>query len=252
MILSLVAHGCLDTDYYTRLNFWLKELIFGGMVCFHLWYLTAYLQLLVVFYVALRIKKFPMLFIVIPIGVLLNLFLGRYIFLISDANIYLYFSRNVLTIAIPSVLIGMLIRSYEHKLPSQKKIITALIIAAISLYAEQLILHFCFPYKGGDIIIFTLPVAILTFITFLRLNIIGKTMLKIGQLGKRYTLDIYLWHPLIASVFVHIQSHVEICSGLNTLFVFVATLMFSIIVKPMSLLSRINIFPKIRNLKTLR
>ncbi len=194
-----------------------------------------------------------MLFILIPIGVLLNLFLGRYVFMISDANIDLYFSRNVLTIAIPSVLIGMLIRSYEHKLPSPKKIITALIVVAILLYAEQLILHFWFPYKAGDIIIFTLPVAILTFITFLRLNnITGKTMYKISRLGKRYTLDIYLWHPLIASIFVYIRSHAGIYSGMDALFVFVATLMVSIIVKPMSLLSRIKIFPKIHNLKILR
>ncbi len=87
MLLSLMAHGCLDTDYYARLKFWLKELLFGGMVCFHLWYLTAYLQLLVIFYVALRIRRFPMLFILIPIGVLLNLFLGRYFYDLSKPKL---------------------------------------------------------------------------------------------------------------------------------------------------------------------
>ncbi len=207
--LSFVTQGCIDANY-TKLKFWIRELAFGSAVNMHLWYLTAYLQLLVIFYITLRIKKFPILFILIPLGVLLNLLLGRYIFLISDAETSLDINRNVLTIAIPCVLIGILIRSYEHKLPSQKKTITALIIATILLYAEQLILYLYFPQGAGDIIIFTIPVAILTFITFLRLNATGKTMRKISQLGKRHSMDIYLWHPILAYVFIYIHPLAEL------------------------------------------
>jgi len=241
--ICLLSHNGLPG--YATPKFWLHEIIFGTSVREHLWYLTAYLQTLICLYIALKLNRFPLLFILIPLGILLNLSIGKYIFLIADYNLPYCISRNTLTIAIPCILIGILIRYYEHKLPSQKTVLYALVIAVVMLYAEQFALYRYFPRRNGDIIILTLPVAVLTFLYFLKLEANGKTAKKIGLLGKRHSLEIYLWHPLVATIFYIIQNHIGFnYAGMNTLFIALLTLGFVMVAGPISILN--GLLTKIR------
>lgn len=213
---------------YSSPSYWVYEILYGTSVRAHLWYLTSYLQVLIVVLILLKIKRFSILFFLIPIGILINLAIGSYGFILFDENNPLEYSRNVLTIAIPSVMIGVLIRIYESHLPSATTVVWLLISSVLLLYAEMAIIH----HSAGDIVIMTMPVAIFTFIFFLRFQPHSRHLHTLGEWGKNHSLDIYLWHSLVAVFFYPMQSRIGLHPGLNTIIIACITLALSILIKP--------------------
>lgn len=229
--LNLLRDG--DISIFGKPTYWIREFLFGDSVRVHLWYLTSYLQTLVVIYVLIRIKKFRWIFLLIPVGITVNLLVGSYGFFLFDDNNSLLLTRNTLGIAIPCVLIGVLIRLYEHKFPSQKHILYTLLVAIAILYVEQTMIT----HREGDIIIMTLPVAILTFIVFIRIDASSKVLSILSSWGKHHSLDIYLWHLLVNQGFAHFQTHFNLYSGFNTFLVALLTLLLSIFIGPTKIIN---------------
>lgn len=234
-ILSYICYDVLtrlvfneNFECYHTASYWINEILFGTSARAHLWYLTSYLQTLLAIIFFIKAKIFPITIIAIPIGITLNLLIGSYGFLMFEENNSLLFSRNAITIAIPSVMIGMFIRIHEHRIPSQQFTFIFLIISIVALYFE----HVFVEHRTGDIIIMTLPVAIMTFITFMRFNISDKFITKIVEWGKEYSLDIYLWHPMVAAIYGRIQNYMGFYPGVNTLVIALITLGISIHFKP--------------------
>ncbi len=229
VLIKLLSNHSLDN--YIKPSYWLYEFLFGTSARGHLWYLTSYLQTLLVIYTLLRIKKFSLLFLIVPIGITINLLIGSYGFIIFDNDNSLLLSRNTLTIAIPCVMTGIFIRIYESYCPSQKIIFIGLISSVIMLYIE----HVAIKHSAGDIIIMTMPVAVLTFILFLRFNPRSRYLVVIESWGKKHSLDIYLWHPMIATIYWYFRAHLGLHPGVDTVAISFITLSISILLSPVTL-----------------
>lgn len=222
-----------DFDIYKSPYYWLYELVSGSAAKYHLWYLTAFLQALLALYVMVRMKRMPLVLIVVT-GIALNLLIGCYGFIIFDSDNKPFLSRNSITVALPCIAMGVLIRLYESSLPSKKYILASLLVSVLMLYAECYFIE----HRAGDIVVMTIPVAVLTFIMFLRFNPQGNAFALIGSWGKRYSLDIYLWHQMVMTFYYFFQRHVPVPSHIDTLLIALITFALCVLFKPSAMLDK--------------
>lgn len=187
---------------FTHLSFWVHYLFLGTMPGFHLWYIVSLVESLIIIYFGNKLKLNKFICVVIPLCLLLNFVFGQYNFIFAKYGIpnNLILSRNTITCGVPFILIGILIRRYEYKLPSIRAICLFMFFAIVGLYLEQILLLKLKTGSIGDLIFFTVPVAVLVFICFLQFNPNTVISFKFAKYGKYYSTDIYLWHILIASI----------------------------------------------------
>lgn len=230
--MTCAIHNEIYISRYAEIKNFLRLTVSGTLPALHLWYLTSLLQALVLLYIAGKFKINKWLLLFIPLGLIINLSFGRYNFLFSDIGVpnHLILSRNVFTIAIPCLLIGMLTRYYEHKLTPGNKMLPAMGIGLICIYLEEMLLV---PLHG-DITIFTLPCAIAVFIIFLKLEVKSTFGKRLAYYGRTYSLDIYVWHALVGGIIMAILLRINLTS-IAALCVVVFTWLTAILLKRIGL-----------------
>ena len=189
-------------------DFWAKLILYGESIPFYkygnnvFWYLTAYIETLIIIYYFNYKGWLKYLFFLIPVGLLSNLVLGRYSFMFGGPYSYLL-RCNFFTMGIPFVLLGMMLKSpsflnlYMSK--TDNKIIllltiTALIISVIEYYYQTNILHL---RQIGDLNLFTIPAAIGIMMIALKNQNVHPKAAVLVYLGKYCSTNIYLYHILI-------------------------------------------------------
>lgn len=131
----------------------------------HLWYLTAYIGCLICLLYIVKFKLYNLLLYLVPIGLLVGLSIGKYSFWEIHIPAYLY--RNVFTTALPFVLIGLYIRKYQESILLRSKNLNIIILVFVILsYIEYLLYWKLHTYKGGDLMLTTIPTAIIFFLIF--------------------------------------------------------------------------------------
>lgn len=175
----------------------IQLILYGDTFCFGLWYLTAYIQALLIIWLFTKLRALSVLYWFIPIGLLINLFWGTYSHLHTEALFNGFYNRNVFTIGLPCVAIGMLIRKYQHrlKLSSVALIITTLLLLGAT-YFECLYCIRSYIMRYGDIVITTIPLSIAVFLLFLHIEELGRCK-GLNNIGKYHSLNIYLVHILL-------------------------------------------------------
>jgi peptidoglycan/LPS O-acetylase OafA/YrhL len=170
----------------------------GHNVAPHLWYLTAIIEALITFYVALRFKLLRFIPLVVVLGICLNLITGCYSKFWLDQQLLRILSRNFLTVGIPCVYLGMLVRRFEYRLfYAQRGMLFTLAILYFLLYVE---FQFVFNRKlWGDVFFFTIPSTIVTFIWVLRTNLFNK-LTWLATIGRKDSLNIYIAHWLVRDI----------------------------------------------------
>lgn len=225
---------------------WLTLIVAGPQIGVgHLWYLVAYVETLLFVMIFGRSKFNNVIYWLIPIGLLLNLLLGKYSFLLPLNDPVIFdttkemLSRNFITIGVPSFAIGMLIRKHQsrilHIIPLSKCFIICFISFIISTIEFAIITHYYGRDIAGDITIFTIPATISLMIICLRYADFGKST-YLSTIGKKYSSDIYIYH-VFAGKFILISTEIVIYTLFGTYFkymyaaptVFVATLVFVIV-----------------------
>jgi surface polysaccharide O-acyltransferase-like enzyme len=170
----------------------------GHNVAPHLWYLTAIIEALVTFYVALRFKLLRFMPILVVLGIGLNLIAGCYSKLWLCQQLPRILSRNFLTIGIPCVYLGMLVRRFEHRLfISQKSLLLTLVVLCLIAYLEFILVFH--RVKWGDVYFLTIPTTIVTFIWVLRSNLFNK-LAWLASIGRKDSLNIYILHWLVMDI----------------------------------------------------
>lgn len=182
---------------FTNPKILIQLILYGDTFCFGLWYLTAYIEVLLIIWLFTKLRALSVIYWLIPIGLLINLFWGTYSHLHTDTMFNGFYNRNVFTIGLPCVAIGILIRKYQHrlKLSSVALIITTLLLHGAT-YFECL---YCIrPYimRYGDIAITTIPLSIAVFLLFLHIEKFGGCKI-LNNIGKYHSLNIYLIHILL-------------------------------------------------------
>lgn len=202
--LSVLSAYVKGEEYPDLLSFeyWFHLVMIGDEPRAHLWYMIALMQAIVIIAVCVALKAGRWIFWLIPIGLALNFLFGSYSFAIDSRYVFndIFLSRNVLTVALPFMLIGTLIRCYEYKLPSQGTIMMVAGVGLLGVYVETEVLYALFANEFGDIVFMTIPLSTAVFVFFLRLSVKGRFGGGIANWGRAYSMDIYLWHIAIASV----------------------------------------------------
>lgn len=213
----------------------------------HLWYLIAYIETLIIAYLSIKTNFIKLLWWLIPIGLILNLLIGKYGFIVptidfTQVGLPRYIAaRNFLTIGIPTFAIGLLLKKYIDKIcrsiTSQKAWILVILFTLLATI-EFAVLHWIFGKNYmADISFFTIPLAISIIILCLQNPDVGKGT-YLTTIGKKYSSDIYIYHMFggnfivnyIGAVIYKITG-VECLALYNAPTVFIATLIFVIVLQ---------------------
>lgn len=213
----------------------------------HLWYMIAYLETLLVALLCVKAKSIKLLWWAIPVGLTLNLLIGKYGFLFpsidfSGVGLPQYIAaRNFITMGIPAFAIGLLLQKNNSKicdLINNRKAWISCILCLILATVEFVILHIKFEKNYmADISLFTIPLAISVIILCLKYPDTGKGK-YITTIGKKYSSDIYIYHMFggnfligYTATVIHKITGIENLALNNAPMVFVATLIFVIVLQ---------------------
>lgn len=232
LIYSLAA---LQTVYYSAKDiFSIRSIILGNW--FHLWFIGSmiigYTSLW--FVISIRMQK-AMAFIAIFVLVL-ALIIGPYA-TFNTLNIDLYFSKFI--ISIPFLFIGFLYSKYN--LENKFKLISSVLIIVIGvvlMFVENAIIysHTKPILVNHEYLLGTFMLAIGMFM--LSFNIRTSKDNVLSSIGRKYSLMIYLYHPLLILVISFIMKKVSLINAthiawLNPVSIFILTLAMIVILNRM-------------------
>lgn len=179
----------------------IKNLIYfvltGEYIYGHLWYLNAYLQVLVVMVIAMKLRILKYVWYFIPIGIIFGLLTGSYEFHCDQLPRSILLSRNFFTMGIPCVGIGWLLKKYYRQISKivSYSIFISVILLVLSI-VEVVTLHFAVSGPKGDFVITTFPLAASIMLVCLKYPLLGcKTLLE--NTGIKYATYIYIFHMFV-------------------------------------------------------
>lgn len=187
-----------------------ETILVGSTLNGAMWYMNTYMQALIIIWVIVKLRKTQIFPWIAIFGLLLNLILGSYYWLIWDAKPILTLdadpnpyalNRNFLTIGLPCIIAGIWIRLKERPLVL-KKLLTAGTILLIAVYAEcEFIKYFSNSAEpAGDIIIFTLPLAIIIFLLGLNVPQEMRLISGLAYFGKNHSTNLFLFHVIVRAI----------------------------------------------------
>ncbi len=210
----------------------IKAVVTGESIAYHLWYLTAMWQALIIFVIIRRYLPACLIYFA-PTLILLNLLLGRYIILFyhGDYTLAQYVRLNCFSVALPCICLGYLLKKYICILSEFKYWWIMLFVFIVCIYGEELMLRIYFINNNVSYSLFTLPIATCIFLAFYQG--VKAAPSWILQIGKKHSANIYYFHVFIsvylAAIFRKIFN-IDI-SSIQALLVFLACIVFSFILR---------------------
>ena len=218
-----IAHHAI---YVPDTNELLKFIVFNeDPFGWHLWYIGAYLYLLVIVRFINKHNKWTLLFKSIPVLLIVHLAL-------SYAGVDRIYYRNFLLMGLPFFSIGAYIRKTNIQPASTNKSFFCILLFAIASIAEKQLTSL-----NTEIYVSTIFLSILIFKCFVNWKQTKPSIVSWG--GKEYSLDIYIFHGLfVLYFFPTLNGHSgiqwnRIYNSLSPVFILGATLIFAVIYKKM-------------------
>lgn len=240
--LSLVIYSGQDVSAFLEQKFsllsilrwiFLNESPFG----YQLWYLGAMLYSLILslLFVSVKSQKIRRAFYwAMPVLLLADLCIGEYSKLLFDTTIYHIWVRNFLFTGFPYFLLGNLIYRYQKRLTAFFR--NYMLLTGILVFCGTTLLEVWFLETQGALTARNhfLSTTCLAFIIFLfavkNPNLGSRTPLP--QWGSRYSLPIYIFHPIVIALLEILARKLHITSlyeALSPVFVFLASLIVSML-----------------------
>ena len=163
----------------------------------HLWYILAYLYVLIVMLFVNRFRLWKLCFCLVPVLLLVNLVIGKYDVLIFNQNFDYRIARNFFSTGIPYFALGCLVKKHWNTLCSikPKLVIIGMCLMIFILYLEYFLLKNFNLDSKGDIYFTTTFLALIVFLASL---LIKQTKPNVwSKLGEEYSLYIYIFHVFI-------------------------------------------------------
>lgn len=184
--------------------------LLGNQVTGHLWYLTAFAEALLVFYLLFSIFKTDrFMWFLLPL-IISNLLIGRYGFL-SGEFIGSLNQFNVFCYALPYLAIGYLIKKYESYVLSYSYHPWLILLFILLSYIESYWLADVLGEDRLGIFFFSTPLAISIFLAFLMNKALGQG-LWITRWGEVHSGNVYYFHIAVATVVSILMSKIGISS----------------------------------------
>lgn len=202
-----------------------RLLVLGRNISFHLWYMAAYLQAVVLFRLLRKVKSDSLYMTLCVACVCLNLVFGNYYFILSDEAYSYYYWQNTFVTAVPFVLIGSIIRKYESRITLRPLLLSAIVVIPM-MYVERYIIsryiHTALPAADT---VFTILFAVIAFAACVRMKDwqTGRLGQFFAMMGRKHSLGLYIMHPMMLRMLMWFIP-AEFLSQAGTLLVLVATL----------------------------
>lgn len=193
-LVVFVNHGNVVKTLPELLN-WIFQ---GGVITGHLWYLTAFAEATLFFWLFLSVFKGRYLSI-LPVLLLSGALGAKYAVLLGGTET-LYPVFTVYAYAIPYLALGFLIKKNEEKLALNSYLLFAFVILSILLCVAEEKLLLTAISSGGNIgpLLSTPLISISCFLLALRHKDFGKNSFAV-TVGEKYSGQIYYFHILIAT-----------------------------------------------------
>lgn len=201
---------------------------------FHLWYINAYLYTLLIIFFLLKKNKLIYIYRTIPFLLLMDLCLGKYSLVLWNKEFPYTYMRNFLCVGIPYFSIGMLIKQYKKQILKFNYLylltFCGIVLFSLGSMAEYKILVEFNKNTVRDHYISSTFLAISLFLFFVLLKSNKSTSLS--RLGEKYSLYIYIFHPLFIILFADINKYLpivwqEIYLYMSPFIILISTVIFS-------------------------
>ena len=213
-----------------------NEVMFGG----HLWYIPAYMYVIIIVWLVNKYRLSKYLYYAVPLLLIAGLYLGKYHEIITGHSHEIYISRNFLFTGLPFFTLGLYIKNKEAVIKAnvnKNLALTGFIVCYFIGFAECLSLKL---YEGiGDMYISTTFAAIFLFVYFLNNKQTNDNYFS--KIGRYESLYIYIFHGVIINVVYRILMIVSLHTYwryISTITVFLATMLFIKILKKTGLIGK--------------
>ena len=211
------------------------------LFCKHLWYIHAYLYILVIMLLINRYSLYKPLFYVTPLLLMAALLFGKYHEVVFAREIPTYISRNFLFTGIPFFAIGMFIRKKQAVIQlcvSKNKIIIGCLFFYVAGMVECIV--FDLYHNQGDLYLLTTPLALCIFIMFLNTYQSHETVFS--KMGREDSLYIYIFHVFLADKMFSLFNRLGLLdcySYINVPIVFIITIVFVKVLRKTKIIGRL-------------
>lgn len=180
---------------------------------FHLWYLYAYIYVLLIVWLFEKKQKINYLFYMIPILLAFDVLFGKYGMLLWGIDLPVSYLRNFLFVGLPYFSMGMFLKEEEPRLTINRiTLLGGVILFVFTSYFERGILASLNLVASRDHYLSTTFLSVCLFLLVKSFEI--KKENCITKLGKTDSLYIYILHPIILSL----CSYLVIRAGISALY----------------------------------
>lgn len=165
-----------------------------------LWYLSACLYAIFIFYFLIQSKIRNYLIPCSIILLVIHLALGTYSFYTLGYELPYIFTRNFLFMALPFLMIGYTLNQYSKVIRDKTTTATSILLIVFSLVGvicEILFSSYFLTITNKELYFFTILFSVSLFILSIVKPNIGKDTM--APLGRKYALYIYLLHPWLVA-----------------------------------------------------
>lgn len=211
------AFGRLDFMLFKMPEAWANFLLFNEPPFgAHLWYLSAFLYVLLIIVLTERFIDRRRLYFLIPLLLAASLFIGSYSKAIFRLPIPAHMYRNFIFTGLPFFLLGDFLRGFEGRNNiGTKALCAALPLSLALIYAENAVLKKINHSISAEFFIGTIIMAAtLLLLAERELALYDNKLIKtLARWGRQYSLGIYISHMLLMDVFFILNHRLHIHSS---------------------------------------
>lgn len=230
-VFSLIANGKDSLEHLSVLFSYNFILLNSVPYSMHLWYISAYIYVLLIILLVERFNLYKWLYFITPILLLTGLLIGKYSEILLDHYFPPNYTRNFLLTGLPFFTLGMLIKKAKQ-LPNIYMSGVLCIIFYILGFIEVLYVK-----NLGDFYASTIFLSLSIFILFTNIkqvkdNIFSKT-------GREDSLYIYLLHFIIATAITLLSNKFSYLPYLSALVTLLLTFVLIYILRKLKIIGKI-------------
>lgn len=198
----------------------------------HLWYISAYIYVLIIILFIDKYNLYKLLFYITPVLLIVAISIGMYSEIFLNCTFPTYYSRNFLFTGLPFFALGMMIRLLK-KIPSTPILIVSLITFYFLGLAEVMKLK----NGAGDMYFSTIFISVSIFLLFL--SICQPKDNIFSRLGREDGLYIYILHQCFATIVWTYSDKVPALTYISMPLVLCLTLLLIYFLKRIKLIGKI-------------
>ena len=228
---SLLANG---KDSFKHLSFFLSHsfILLNSVPCsMHLWYIAAYIYVLIIILLVERFNLYKWLYITTPILLLTALTIGKYSEIILGLRLPTNYTRNFLFTGLPFFALGMIIKKAKQ-LPN-------IYIAAVSCIVFYILglIEVLYVNNLGDYYASTIFLSLSIFILFTNIKQVKDNIFS--KVGREDSLYIYILHFIIATGITLLSNTFSYLPYFSALITLILTLVLIYIMKKLKFIGKI-------------